>query len=357
MSVFKVSVETIDKIWDHPNADKLELASVDGMSFQFCIKKESFKVGDKVVYFPVDSLMPQDLIDHFGIGSFLTGPGKNRIRTTRLRGLISQGYVASLDTIRSKYGDDFVEKLSSKESEVDLTSALGVTKYEAPELISKAGNLVPLPDGVEKYDIESCQRFNKVFDLLLDQKVLITEKLEGSNLATVISPDGVVTTCQRNFAIVPIDEKEHAWIKASNRFNLPTILKKWQDTLYPNQQIAIRGELCGPSIQGNIYNLPELTIFAFDIKVNGKYVDVDTMIKLCTDEHIPIVPILAHDVVLRDWLDGSTVTDKSSGPSLLKVDTLREGIVIKPMQEQWNDYIGRMILKMRDPIYLDKTKN
>jgi hypothetical protein len=36
---------------------------------------------------------------------------------------------------------------------------------------------------------------------------------------------------------------------------------------------------------------------------------------------------------------------------------IREGIVIKPMEEEFIHGFGRLFLKQRDPIYLDKTGN
>ena len=57
MAVFKVSVERLGRVWDHPNADKMDLASVEGMSFQFCVSKGRYKTGDLVVYFPIDSIL------------------------------------------------------------------------------------------------------------------------------------------------------------------------------------------------------------------------------------------------------------------------------------------------------------
>ena len=41
MSTFRVGLETIDRVWPHPDAERLDLASVKGMSFQFVVMKDN----------------------------------------------------------------------------------------------------------------------------------------------------------------------------------------------------------------------------------------------------------------------------------------------------------------------------
>lgn len=63
MSEFGVTLEKISKIWEHPNADRLELASIEGMTYQFVVPKGQYIEGDAVLYFPVDSLIPQEHLE------------------------------------------------------------------------------------------------------------------------------------------------------------------------------------------------------------------------------------------------------------------------------------------------------
>ena len=59
---------------------------------------------------------------------------------------------------------------------------------------------------------------------------------------------------------------------------------------------------------------------------------------------------------LRTWLKGKTIKEASNGPSTLKPDVRREGIVIKPVQELYAEFGGRsqrVILKQRSPEYLN----
>jgi RNA ligase (TIGR02306 family) len=351
MSTFAVELKRISKVYPHPNADRLELGQVEGMTFQFVIPKTAYKPGDEVVYFPVDSLLLQELVQQQNIANFLAGKDKNRIKTVRLRGEISQGYVASVTSIK--------EFLKVDTLPADLTIALGVTKYEPPEIMTQVGNLVRLPEQVYVYDIEGCDRFPEIVEKLMDEKVVITEKLEGSNMATTINIDKKISICQHKYAIENIpDKEEHTFWKISRQEGLIDAVTLLQNNYFPGCAVTIRSEALGPSIQGNYYNFKNHTTRIFDIEVNRKAIEF-TDLEVLLDKiglRDKFVPVIACNITLREWLNGRTLQQASNGKSTL-IDKIREGIVIKPMREQFIMGFGRLFLKQRDPVYLDKTGN
>jgi RNA ligase (TIGR02306 family) len=347
MSTFKVSVEQIDKVWPHSNADKLELASVSGMTFQFCVAKGLYKPGDAVVYFPVDSILPDTLVEKFNIRNFLSGSKKDRLKTVKLRGEISQGFVSPVAAV---FPDETLEMGS------DVTERLGVIKYEVPEVVCKAGRLVSLPPGVSVYDIEGCDRYPDVVAELMDMPVLISEKVEGSNSAVMYERETGFAFLQRRHEVKPDPSipELHDWIRVPQENGLTAIAEQILND-YSAKRVIIKSEMTGPAIQGNIYKLQKVTTFTFDIEVDGRYLDAAEFIEVTKKYNIITAPILSVGKTLREWLGGKTVQQASSGKSML-YDTLREGIVIKPMLEQYNSWLkGRMFIKMRDPIYLEKT--
>tara|TARA_Y100000310_G_scaffold209426_1_gene210038 strand:- start:2375 stop:2752 length:378 start_codon:yes stop_codon:yes gene_type:complete len=99
MAFFGVTKEKINLLYNHPGADRLDLAKLDGMSFQFVVGRDTFKLGDEVIYFPVDSLIPEDVLARIGLVGKLAGRNKNRVKTIRLCGEISQGIVATFDQL------------------------------------------------------------------------------------------------------------------------------------------------------------------------------------------------------------------------------------------------------------------
>jgi len=360
MSYFQTNIETIARVEPHPNGDVIEIAYLEGKEFTFVPRKGSFVAGDKAFHIMVDSLVPADILALIGLEGKLSGVAKNRVKTLTLRGVMSQGILVPLDVLfNSTYGPTLraVQEAGSN----DYTTALGITKYEAPEIPCHTANLVALPAGLSKYDIESAQVFPEVLTRLLDIPVSITEKLEGSNYSATLFEDQSLKVNQRMHSIQPIEGAVHDFWKITDDLGIPDKLKAIQAAYYPNQQITFYGEFIGPGYQSNIYKLAHKTVRFFEIKVNGKFLDEEILMKLAIEFAIPLVPNLSRNTTLREWLAGRTLIEASNGPSVLNPKHLREGIVIRPLKEEWikterNPFM-RLILKQRDPVYLAKTGN
>ena len=351
MAFFGVTLETIDKVWKHPDADRLDLAKVVGMDFQFVVGKDSYHSGDKVLYFPIDSLLPPFVVEALGLVGRLAGKKHDRVKTVRLRGEISQGLVCRPETVLGEAWQHF------DLSPWALTTRLGVTKYDPPPEYTPAGILLPLPDGVGVYDIEGADRYTDVVEVLMDLLVQVTEKLEGTNFSAVREPDGEVYYCQRTDRIQELEEgKPNLYCETARKQEVPQLLGELT-THYPGQRLVLRGELIGWKVQGNIYKLKGNEIRFFDLKVGHAYVGAT---EFC--ERIPAeqrVPVLVHGGTLREWLAGRTIQEASNGRSLLRKETRREGIVVKPLMERTALFEGRphrCIIKQRSPEYLAKEK-
>jgi RNA ligase (TIGR02306 family) len=116
MSIFKVEVVKINQIIAHPNADRLDIASFEGMEYQVITVKGNFKIGDLAYYFPIDSVIPDKYLDEFGIRNYYS----KKLRAAKLRGIFSEGLLIPLtENIKYRVGDD-------------CTEYFGVTKYEYP---------------------------------------------------------------------------------------------------------------------------------------------------------------------------------------------------------------------------------
>ena len=114
---------------------------------------------------------------------------------------------------------------------------------------------------------------------------------------------------------------------------------------------GVYAEVCGPKVQKNIYNLKELTLFIFDIKVSNRWLNAEDFLLESQKNNYNIAPVLFQGK-LKDFLNGRSVQEASNGSSVINPSTLREGIVIKPFTEGWNSSLGRLILKQRSPQYL-----
>lgn len=119
------TIQTIKDIQPIPDADAIEVAKV--MGWEVVIKKNEYKVGDKVVYFEIDSYLPREPRYEFLEKACLRnipvlGEGL-RLKTIKLRGQISQGLLMPL----SVYPE---HNLSELKVGTDVTELLGVRLFE-----------------------------------------------------------------------------------------------------------------------------------------------------------------------------------------------------------------------------------
>ena len=351
MAYFYVTIETIKTIDPIEGADRIQRATLEGLPFQFVIGKDIYKVGERVLYFPIDALIPADVAQKMGVYGKLAGKAKDRVKTIRLRNCISQGVVGPLSLLGPI---DLIESLTIPTPE-GITAFLRVVKYEPPSILEKGANLRALPCNLTIYDIEGCERNSDVVEFLKPHLCYISEKVEGSNFS--VSYDGTkIWVNQRRHTIELLEGAEkHTWWKIAEEQNLTELAKK----LYAEYGLTatLYGEMTGPGIQGNIYKLPSHKIFVFDIKLGEDFMNASDFIKFTTENNINTAPSLGV-MKLEDFLAPfKSVIEASTGNSLIYPGTLREGIVIKPITEQRIDRFGRAIIKQRDPIYLAGNEN
>ncbi|MDQ2731421.1 MAG: RNA ligase (ATP), partial [Armatimonadota bacterium] len=161
MSTLIVEISRIEKIFEHPNADALELAHIKG--WQCVIPKGKYSPGDLVTYVPVDSVLPVELSDRVGITKYLSN---GRVRCARLRGEPSFGVI--LDRENSAWDEGR-----------DVADYYGITKYEPPVRISMEDAETPHPLLQRYTDIENLRNFPDV--LREGEEVVVTEKIHGTN--------------------------------------------------------------------------------------------------------------------------------------------------------------------------------
>jgi RNA ligase (TIGR02306 family) len=335
MAFFGITIEKIGRIWTHPKAEKLELASCEGLGFQFCVPKDQYTVGQEVVYFPIDTILPEEYKEKMG----LRAPG--RIKTIQLRGEYSQGFVYPLE----KACEIFKQDLKSLPVE-ELTLFFRAEKYEPPLKFVSVGELLPLPEGQGIYDIENVDRYIDVWNELLTKDCVVLEKIEGTNIS-ISKKDGELFVCQRANSIKEKDGINNAYWDVARKSKLLEKILKISD-----QDVVVMGEMIGPSIQNNIYKISEHKILVFDLRINGRWLNYESFKKICNELDIETVPEVAKGR-LQDILKNKTAEEFADGFSLL-FNTLREGIVIRPLVEEFHHTLRRVILKKHSLRYKSK---
>lgn len=362
MSSLIVEVVKIDEILDHPNADKLELAKIKGW---ICVvRKDSFKVGDKAIYIPIDSILPESLETKiFTEGSKIT-LNNHRVKTIKIRKAVSQGLLVTLDSIGLKdypIGTDVKDVLGIKKSEPPSAPFRGFKGGQTSKKISN-------PNFTKYIDIENYKNYNNVFQP--DDYVVITEKIHGTNFRcgwVEFATDTWWKKIKKFLGLAPKYEFVYGShnIQLQNKFiSKDFYSKQGEGNVYAktvaqynlkeklDKGIVVYGEIYGDGIQKNYtYGCEkgERKLVIFDIKKDGKYLDNHKVLEYCLNKDFDVPPLLYSGKFKEVNLD-KLVQGKSVLCSKQKV---REGIVIKSITEEIC-CISRKILKHINPDYLLK---
>src|SRR5262245_5423567 len=165
-----VSIQRIDGVEPIVNADNIVKARV--MGWDVVVKKSELAAGDLCVFFEIDSVLP----DGKPWAEFMR-PRGFRVKTARLRGVLSQGLALPLDIL---------DGAAVPEVGTDIRDLLGVVKYEPviPDTREIAGGF---PGQVPKTDEIRLQSALGVLDEMRGRDFVITTKLDGSS-ATYFRP-------------------------------------------------------------------------------------------------------------------------------------------------------------------------
>ncbi len=319
MSEFRVPVVKIDKIGKHPNADRLEITTVEGCPCIF--QTGQFKTGDSAVYIPVDAVVTQGIS---GL-EFLkyTTLGKCRIKALRLRGIFSMGVLLSADP--------------TWEPGQDVAAILGITKFEEAEDLGMNTENESDPGFMPVYDMENFRKYGGHFSE--GEIVSVTEKIHGCN-SRMTFRDGRLWVGSHRQVKRPDDT--NLWWDVAKRYDLEAKL-----STVPG--IVLYGETYG-AVQDLKYGTkPGERLFrAFDAfdSTDGKWLSAEPFFALCQKLDIPTVPVL----YFGPFTDAK-VRELAAGKSTL-ADHMREGVVIRPVVERYVEHFGRLILKLISEEYL-----
>lgn len=300
-----VSIQTIRELNPIEGADAIEVAKVLGWSV--VVKKDEFKVGEKVVYAEIDSVFPDK--EEF---EFLR-KGKFRIRTIKLRGQVSQGICFPLSILPE----------GTYEEDEEVTELVGVTKYEPkiPACLEgvKKGNY---PSFIPKTDETRVQVLQRTLTNHKGKRCVISEKLDGTS-TTFYLRDEAFGVCSRNMELEE-NESNTYWAMA-HKYSIQEKLRGL------GRNIALQGETIGAGIQGNKYKLPanERQFFLFNIfDIDAyRYLDYEEFMDLAEQLDLQVVPFLSESFKLIDDID--ELVKMAVGNSVLNKTTKREGFVIK----------------------------
>ncbi|MEK7269866.1 MAG: RNA ligase (ATP) [Planctomycetota bacterium] len=324
MSQHKVEVVPV-RLQKHPNADALSVVEVFG--FTACVRTADFQGVSLGAYIPPDSLVPADRPEFAFLAPKAKG-GRARIKVARLRGVVSQGLLVPA-------------KPGWAEGQ-DVADLLGVTHYDPPEPFSTGGEDEPPPEGNRPvYDVENWRRFRHLFRA--GEPVLVTEKIHGANARYAFVDGRMRCGSHKN------------WKKED-----PTGLNVWWKALKvapaveafcrAHPEITVYAEVYG-AVQDLKYGTKpgEVRVAAYDLLRGNAWVPAAEARAL--GEGLPWVPTL-----FEGPYDESSVDAFAEGPSTMPLaNHLREGCVVKPLEERTDPEIGRVQLKIVGNAYLERA--
>jgi hypothetical protein len=175
--------------------------------------------------------------------------------------------------------------------------------------------------------------------------------VHNSNFSAVLDADGRYRVAQHNYYVIGDDPSNPTTFERCGA-KLKPIAELLQSKYWPGKQIRLRGELCGPGIQKNIYGFKDHKVLLFEVDVDGKPLHALDFHTLVESEKLEAVPLIFLGYI-NQFLGGGSMCDLADGPSKL-YEGPREGVVIRPYAESGYPGLGRLILKFRGPKYLSK---
>ena len=384
MATFEAKVCKLT-IEEHPNADALELARIGG--YVSAVKKGEFKTGDLGVYIPEAAIVPEWMLEKMGLTGRLAGKNKNRVKATRLRGIMSQGLVYPVEfrpncvetntgTERGKIKDIYCITREEGgagylvEEGDDVTELLGISKYIPKIPTSMSGEVFNAFGNTPKYDIENIKRYPDVIKCC--EEVSLTEKIHGTWACFGYHPEydfPLITSkglSEKGLAFKYNSKniRENLYVKVFESytdkdqcdmienfiyFAMNSDWDSWTEPFY------LLGEIFGSNVQDLKYGDTPSNFRLFDVYVGqpgeGRYLDVDEVKGIAKSLNLEYVPELYRGPSsyekLTEYTDGKeTVSGKEVH--------MREGVVIRPLTERRDEELGRVILKSVSDIYLDR---
>lgn len=365
---YVAEIKSIDPI---VGSDNCESASIDG--WHVMVRKNIFHVGDKCVYFEIDSKLDttQPMFE------FLE-KCKGKIRTQKYTfggkgNFISQGLIMTLEECGLNYdkynvGDFLTETLNVKyaEEEDNKRKANDRPQYKPSFNKIKKNRIIKYlmrfgwfrklifaifgvhkkkknyPWFVVKSDEERCQNEpQSVFDDK-SQTYEITEKIDGTSSTYAIERlhgKYQVYICSRNVVVFDgtkvkeggyYKDIENPYMASDKQYN---ILMSLTDYMNKNKDVKwcyLQGETYGNHIQKRDYGLKETDFRAFTFvdSTRPRYT-YSEMKEILDSYNIPTVPILQTGFTLPDTCDDLLVI--AGGKS--EIDGgMREGIVLRSEQ-------------------------
>lgn len=375
-----VYITTLDEIKPIEGYDRVEHGRVGGW---WCIinKAEEMKVGDKVVYFEVDSKVPET-DERF---AFLE-KRHYKIKTLKMCKVLSQGLImpiSSFPELEGKdVGTDVTDILKVVYAEAEDNSRKNVNpnaKYDSMKarhkklfkkpwakwLMKRAwgrklmflffgkkkDNPRGFPAFISKTDEERVE--NQPWRIGDGKTYLCTEKLDGTSCTYALERKGKnkfeFYVCSRNVRQADENQKTYhdhnIYWDLAFKYNIEEHLKNYLELHKDYKWVCIQGEGVG-SVQGNPLELAEDDLYVFNFKTSefGRHSSFEGK-DIVEGWGMKWVPIIGK-VKMPDTME--ELKALADGNSVVNPKVMREGFVYRSLdgQESFKNVSNKYLLKM-----------
>ena len=317
----------------------------------WCVAKNTLNVGDKAIYFEIDSLLPSS-DSRF---SFMEKK-KYRVKTIRICGTISQGLVLPLidfpEFKNAKVGDFVTDKLGVKLYESDglqkpqpqsksdaFTKAMdrhrnffknpviqffmkwSWFRFLMKKIFIHKKDKISWPVWLPKTGAERIQNMPQLFEtstvteivgeneVNIPQKksetFIIEEKVDGCSSSYILDEKDTYMVGSHNIIVYSSKVKDsekiadgnkyiktNIWIEMSDKYDFCNKLKQLKQ-IFKLKTVAIQGEVYGSCVQKRTYSKKHDAhdFVVFHVWFDGEILPVKRMIEVCEDLSLPHVHV------------------------------------------------------------------
>lgn len=338
------SIVRIASVSPIPDADRLEVVEMEGKGWRVVTAKGEFHPRDLAVYFEIDSFLPPDderyaFLRERCLRKFCSKGGSIlkeglRIKTAKLRGVISQGLVMPIAK--------FPELGDAQTPGDDVTEALHVEHFDevaeamrpAQGGIGASDAMGPFPGFIPKTDEERIQNLSEYFTTMRGRLFEVTEKNDGTSVTMFYAPsmdaENPFGVCTRNQRIKPPEEGSEPtlpWRVALKCGAEAAIRKACAER---NAELAFQGELVGPGVNANrdMYRDWEWHVFRIWDITSGTFLTPADARELCAGVGLQYVPVISEAMdVFGELADTDAMLAYAEGKTARGNE--REGLVFK----------------------------
>lgn len=311
------TIQTIKDVRKHPNADALDIVKVLG--WEVVTKREEFKIGDLCIYICIDTIVPENPEFEFLRNKHF------RIKPIRLRKEYSNGICFPLNILPSDF--QIVDG-------ADVTSVIGVKKYEKPVPTELAGIAAGhIPGFLIITDEDNLRSNPEAVPEMYGRPYYITRKEDGSS-GTYFIRNNSFGVCSRRIHLK--ESETNGFWRMARKYDIENVLK----LAFPDNDIAVQGEVVGPGIQNNRLGLKELEFRLFNLfDINNRsYLDYNRIVEFTNKYSIPMVPLIGEGSAFGYSLEELVELAKAQnyptgGPA--------EGIVIRPKESFYSNVLKK----------------